>query len=365
MKTTVKTISLKMLIVFSVAAMMLAVGAAGAIAAFDNPAYTYTKILDVGEWVRTSESQFSYDGSKILWNERTVDPAIGKNVQYAVKYGDWNSVTKTISNVTTVASMSDPLGVNGVVAYAKWSPDDSYIAYGSGSSTENAIKRYKLSDKSVNTMYTPGTGVDWGNFDFYGNNNSLVFWDSSTGGADLFTYDGTTRSQLTTTSTLKEYEPRVLGSDASKVLYWSGETTGEPYDSIHILNSDASVTNVALGTSGHDLYWPVWGKDQSYVGVVDAGAAYATDLLLYKNVGGTWTLAEDLLGPGYTPAAGDNNYFGSFLANGSFCFSSQVGNIGRDIWFAEVPEPGTLVLLSLAGLSGLAMVWIRRRRLSG
>ena len=30
-----------------------------------------------------------------------------------------------------------------------------------------------------------------------------------------------------------------------------------------------------------------------------------------------------------------------------------------------VPEPGTLMLLSLAGLSGLAMVWIRRRRLSG
>jgi hypothetical protein len=32
---------------------------------------------------------------------------------------------------------------------------------------------------------------------------------------------------------------------------------------------------------------------------------------------------------------------------------------------AVVPEPGTLTLLSLAGLSGLAMVWIRRRRLSG
>jgi hypothetical protein len=30
-----------------------------------------------------------------------------------------------------------------------------------------------------------------------------------------------------------------------------------------------------------------------------------------------------------------------------------------------VPEPGTLTLLGLAGLSGLAMVWIRRRRLSG
>jgi hypothetical protein len=30
-----------------------------------------------------------------------------------------------------------------------------------------------------------------------------------------------------------------------------------------------------------------------------------------------------------------------------------------------VPEPGTLVLLSLAGLSGLAMMWIRRRRSNG
>jgi hypothetical protein len=30
-----------------------------------------------------------------------------------------------------------------------------------------------------------------------------------------------------------------------------------------------------------------------------------------------------------------------------------------------VPEPATMVLLSLAGLSSLAMVWIRRRRLSG
>jgi hypothetical protein len=33
--------------------------------------------------------------------------------------------------------------------------------------------------------------------------------------------------------------------------------------------------------------------------------------------------------------------------------------------FGTVPEPGTLTLLSLAGLSGLAMMWIRRRQSSG
>jgi hypothetical protein len=33
--------------------------------------------------------------------------------------------------------------------------------------------------------------------------------------------------------------------------------------------------------------------------------------------------------------------------------------------FEAVPEPGTLALFTLAGLSGLAMVWIRRRHSSG
>jgi hypothetical protein len=40
-------------------------------------------------------------------------------------------------------------------------------------------------------------------------------------------------------------------------------------------------------------------------------------------------------------------------------FAQEIGGV------MVVPEPGTLTLLTLAGLSGLAMVWIRRRRLSG
>jgi hypothetical protein len=34
-------------------------------------------------------------------------------------------------------------------------------------------------------------------------------------------------------------------------------------------------------------------------------------------------------------------------------------------YYGTVPEPGTLTLLGLAGMSGLAMAWIRRRRIGG
>jgi len=323
---------------------------------FDDPNYTYTKIYDVPTGVRTSESQFSPDGTKILWSESLSDWS-----QMSVKYGTWNPSTKTITGITTVATATD-----GNYAYnAKWSPDGSYIGFlNAGSTGASQVLRYEVSTGTSSPLYVPTSGVDVVNFDFYGNNNSIVFWDSSTGGADLFTYNGTTRTQLTSTSGITEYEPRTFGTDTSKVLYWSGEGSGEANRVVAILNTgDSSIDTVVTGTTGQSLgpYWPVWGKDQSYVGVVDAGADGATELLLYKNVGGTWQFAEDLTGPGYTPAAGDWNFFGSFLSDGSFSFQSQVGGSGRDIWFAEVPEPGTLTLLALGGLTSLGAMWIRRR----
>ena len=310
--------------------------------------------------VRTSEAQFSPDGTKILWGESLSDWS-----QMSVKYGNWNPTTKTITDITTVATATDP-----AYAYnAKWSPDSSYIGYASAGATDTSISfsRYHVSDGATSTLYAPNDPNVSTNFDFYGNNNSIVSWASSTGGADLFTYNGSTRSQLTSTTGITEYEPRTFGTDTSKVLYWSGEGSGEANRVVAVLNTaDSSIETVVTGTTGQQLgaFWPVWGKNQSFVGIVDAqNGSGANELLLYKKVGSSWQLDQDLTGPGYAPATGDYNYFGSFLSDGSFCFQSQVGGSGRDIWYAQAaPEPGTLVLLITAGLVALAVAWRRHQR---
>jgi hypothetical protein len=324
-------------------------------AAFDNPSYIYTKIYDVPIGVRTSEAQFSPDGTKILWGESLSDWS-----QMSVKYGDWNPATKTITNITTAAS-----AVNGNYAYnAKWSPDGSYIGYiTAGPTGPSAVQRYKVSDGTSSALYVPASGLDVANFDFYGNNDSIVFWDP-TATADLFTYNGTIRSQLTNTAGITEYEPRTFGADAGKVLYWSGEGSAEANRVVAVLNTgNGTIETVVTGTTGQGLgpYWAVWGKNQSYVGVVNQITS-GTDLLLYKrNPDGTWAYADDLTGAGYS--GGDWNFFGSFLSDGSFCFESQVGGEGRDIWYAgAVPEPTTIIVWTLLGLTAVAYrVWRRKR----
>jgi hypothetical protein len=324
---------------------------------FDNPRYIYSKIYDVPAGTVLSESQFSPDGTKILWNERYLNGSVS-----TVKYADWDPITLTLSNIKVLASE----GLNR--SWAKWSPTGSYIAYGvySNDGLVNEIRRHAIADgadmKNDTALYTPGTGVDWSNFDFYGNDSDLVFWDAGVGGgADLFVYVNGVRSALTSTGALKEYEPRVFGTDKYHVLYWSGETTGEPYDSIHILNGDGSITNVALGTAGHNLYWPVWGKNQSFVGVVDWMGTGSTDLLLYQNINGVWQYVDDLTGPGYEE--GNWNFFGGFDANGNFLFQSDYGGAGRDLWYAAaIPEPATLIVWSLLGLAAVGYGAWRRRR---
>lgn len=341
---------------------------------FNNPRYNYRKILDVPSAVDTTESQFSWDGTKILWNEREKDATGSFYIRKSVKYADWDRTTQTISNVVTVAELSDSSGLgSSTVGYAKWSADDQYIAYGlyDASTGDNKIVRYKLSDASTTDLYDPAAGVDWGNFDFYGDNDSVVFWDrnpSHSNYADLYTWDGTTRSQLTDTSDNKEYEPRVFGSDTSQVLFWDGEVDVDPgpgverHRNVRILNSDGSITTVVEGTDDDNYFWAVWGKDQNHVGVVDHGAygdLWTGDLLLYEKVGGVWELAEDLTGDGYESES--IIFFGGFDSLGSFCFQYEEADGSRDIYFAEfIPEPVTAVC-ALLGV-GVVGGYLRRRR---
>ncbi|MGA2060349.1 MAG: PEP-CTERM sorting domain-containing protein [Thermoguttaceae bacterium] len=51
--------------------------------------------------------------------------------------------------------------------------------------------------------------------------------------------------------------------------------------------------------------------------------------------------------------------------NGESGYANQIAIDNIQAFNTAVPEPGTLTLLGLAGLFGLATVWIRRRRLNG
>jgi hypothetical protein len=65
------------------------------------------------------------------------------------------------------------------------------------------------------------------------------------------------------------------------------------------------------------------------------------------------------LDPAHQPGGPSYGWFSQIAMSGG-------GGLAVDnATLIDVPEPGTLVLLSLAGLSGLAMMWIRRRHSSG
>jgi hypothetical protein len=81
------------------------------------------------------------------------------------------------------------------------------------------------------------------------------------------------------------------------------------------------------------------------------------------------SLGDPLGGPG------NHNFYPGALTDSPIIYLDLAAQMGGtlpkpaayvdNVSVSIVPEPGTLTLLTLAGLSGLAMAWIRRRRLSG
>jgi hypothetical protein len=165
-------------------------------------------------------------------------------------------------------------------------------------------------------------GANWGSFDWGEAWTPSVDWVETAAAIDGFAgSDGT----LPTTQTFsgldsgKKYKVEVVSAESGlglETLTLNGSYADTNY--LNTMTGNVS-QNWSLPTARANQDWMIWSSIAP-----DANG----DLVLSITAGGNWGIL----------------------------------NAARIV---EVPEPGTLVLLSLAGLSGLAMVWIRRRRLSG
>jgi len=153
-----------------------------------------------------------------------------------------------------------------------------------------------------------------------------------------------------------------------------------------------------LALDGVTSFTPINSPNQSGINGISTLADLANYLAGKQNTDGSWYWSTNLASPDLSDestqetaysvlaleaveqALGVSIYDGEIALGQSFLISmqdtsggflsypGQTTAINLEVTgeaIAAIPEPGTLTLLSLAGLSGLAMVWIRRRRLSG
>jgi hypothetical protein len=284
MKTTVKTISLKMIIVFSAAAMMLAAVAAQAAMLVDRGLPT----INLNNAAGANRS-----------NVAIAEPA---SPDVTVFDGDTFTVQGTQTWKVDTISL--------------W-----FVGYGANNNTNLTDDTY-LGNYYNNLSLYVGTG----------GNLTRVSLASFSPGTD-------------TTS-----NPDVVGT---RVQYNGGVGTQ--------LDESASWTIVQLDFNNLNLYFAP--------GTTVQFGMYATGSDI------TYTHASDaaLSGSEQDQADGVFNRFvldsptaAHFLdaPNGQLLWGKPT-DINVQVEGSVVPEPGTLMLLSLAGLIGLAMVWIRRRRFSG
>ncbi len=296
---------------------------------FDHPDYYYAAITSAPDGTYYRSAGFNLDGTKIVAQK------------------SWSGQTEVVlmdadSANEMVISPGDS-GTGDIVQYASpfWSDDGTVIGFVEvHATTANKVIAYDVATGTRSYIYEPTTG-DVANPDFIGDSKtSIIFWAyGDVGGADLWTWDGTTLTNITDTDDYKEYEP-ISNADGTRIVYWSGETTTEPVRTTHTLTY----------TGGN------WVKDQNFTPIVDSYWAYWTtpdathitltvdstkDIHLYDDEG---NFVADLSGDGYDAgnigSVNQWNFFGNMPQGpvGEFVITSNAGRgatAGRDIIIAN------------------------------
>jgi len=309
--------------------------ALAAYSAFDNPNYYYCLIKNAPSGTSYSSAGLSPDGTKIVAKK-----TVGTSREVVLMNADGTG--------ETMISPGDS-GTGDIYEYSNlfWSDDGTAIGFLEvHSANPNKAIVYDMATATRSYIYQPATPNDVANPDFLGSSKtSIVFWAyGPVGGADLFTWDGTTLTNITNTANYKEYEP-VSNADGTKIVYWSGETTTEPVATTHTLTYSGGTWTKDVGFAPIlGTYWAYWTTpaatqialtvmsqpDSSLPGY----ASGTSDLYIYDSAG---NFVTDLTGSGYTGGSGQWNFFGNMpqpAAGGRFVITSNAGRgatPGRDI----------------------------------
>jgi parallel beta-helix repeat protein len=302
----------------------------------DNPDYYYAAVKTAPSGVTYRQAGFNPNRDRIVAQRQYTDGAITRR----------EVVLMNADGSDEIYISPGDSGEGDIYGYMNpfWSDDGTVVGYAEvHNASWNKIIAYNVASQTSSYIYEPADS-DVANPDFLGNSTTaIVFWAyGPVGGADLFTWDGATLTNITNTPDYKEYEPN-SNEDGTVILYWSGETTTEPINNTHTLTYSAGSWVVDMGfTPIADTYWSFWsGQSNNNIGVVTGcntlGYGGTLDIHIYDQTG---TYLYDLTGPGYTGATGQWNFIGFNYEgnNGEILFTSNAGRTeaGRDIIIANV-----------------------------
>lgn len=320
---------------------------------FSNQYYTFDAIVAAPENVYYTQAGLSPDGSKIAAQKYYYEGPI-RRVEIALMNADGSG--------ETVISAGDSDNSTGpTYGNPFWSDDGLFVGYVQrNAATSNRVLKYELATGLTTAVYEPSGSDDVSNPDFLGSSTtSIIFWDyGAGGGADLFIWDGATRTNITNTSDYKEYEP-VSNEDGTLILYWSGETVAEPVNTTHTLTYNGAAWIKDQGfTPIVDSYWGYWtGRDNEYIAVT---VMSSKDIHIYDKAG---NFLMDLTGSLYNGGSGQWNFVGSHFQgpNGEIIMTSNAGRTssGRDIIKAApyIPVPTLPANSSTLNLQTVYFSW--------